>query len=388
MTRVGKVLVVFGTRPEAIKLAPLVCQLKECGDIAVKVCVTAQHREMLDQVLALFAIQPDYDLDLMQPNQALAQLSAMAMQGLDRVLAELEPDLLIVQGDTTTTLVAALAAYYRRVPVFHVEAGLRTDDLYAPWPEEGNRRMVSCLAARHFAATPAARDNLLAEGTPSADISLTGNTVIDALVWVQRHLKHSQALLQSLNERFPVLLDQRRFVLITAHRRENFGEGFQHIGEAIAELAMRYPEVDFVFPVHPNPNVQEPIRHWLAHLPNVALLQPLEYHEFVYLMERSYLILTDSGGVQEEAPFLGKPVLLMRDCTERPEAVEAGSSHLVGTDRNKIVTSVTELLEDPERYSIMARKRDLYGDGFASLRIIGEIRAFLSLEAAQEMIHA
>lgn len=388
MSRAGKVLVVFGTRPEAIKLAPLVCQLRGCGDLAVKVCVTAQHREMLDQVLSLFDIQADYDLDLMQPNQGLAQLSAMAMQGLDRVLAELEPDLLIVQGDTTTTLVAALVAYYRGVPVFHVEAGLRTDDLYAPWPEEGNRRMVSRLATRHFAATPAARDNLLAEGIPAVDIRLTGNTVIDALVWVQQHLRNSPTLKHALNERFPDLSGKRRLVLITAHRRENFGEGFQRVGAAIAELAARYPEVDFVFPVHPNPNVQEPIRHWLAHLPNVVLLQPLEYHEFVFLMERAYLILTDSGGVQEEAPFLGKPVLLMRNCTERPEAVEAGSSRLVGTDRNKIVTSVTELLEDTARYSIMARKRDLYGDGFASLRIIGEIRAFLGLEAAQEMVHA
>ncbi|WP_374327455.1 non-hydrolyzing UDP-N-acetylglucosamine 2-epimerase [Azonexus sp.] len=384
----ARVLVVFGTRPEAIKLAPLVCQLRGCADLAVKVCVTAQHREMLDQVLGLFGITPDYDLDLMQPNQGLAALSAMAMQGLDQVLAEFQPDLLIVQGDTTTTLVAALAAYYRRVPVFHVEAGLRTDDLLAPWPEEGNRRMVTRLAARHFAATPAARDNLLGEGVPESDIRLTGNTVIDALVWVQQYLSDTPVLQQKLGERFPFLAGGRRMVLVTAHRRENFGEGFQRIGQAIAELAARYPAVDFVFPVHPNPNVQEPVRHWLAHLPNVALLQPLEYQEFVFLMGQAYLILTDSGGVQEEAPFLGKPVLLMRDCTERPEAVAAGSSRLVGTDRHKIVTSVVELLEDPARYSVMARKRELYGDGCASARIVGEIRAFLGLQAAQEMIHA
>ncbi len=384
----AKVLVVFGTRPEAIKLAPLVRQLKERADLAVSVCVTAQHREMLDQVLDLFGIEPDYDLDLMQPNQGLSRLSAMAMQGLDQVIADVEPGLLIVQGDTTTTLVAALAAYYRRVPVFHVEAGLRTDDLLAPWPEEGNRRMVSRIAARHFAATAAARDNLLAEGVAASEIRLTGNTVIDALVWVRQHLQGSPGLLRVLEERFPVLVSERRMILITAHRRENFGEGFQRIGQAVAELAVRFPEVDFVFPVHPNPNVQGPIRHWLGQLPNVALLQPLEYHEFVSMMGRAYLILTDSGGVQEEAPFLGKPVLLMRESTERPEAVDAGCSRLVGTDRHKIVTSVTELLNDPEHYSKMARKRDLYGDGFASSRIAEEVCAFLGLPVAQEMIHA
>lgn len=370
-----RILTVFGTRPEAIKMAPLVKAIEAEAGLQGAVCVTAQHREMLDQVLDLFAIKPDDDLDVMTPGQTLSTLTAKIVSQMDAVLSRREPDLVLVHGDTTTTFATTLAAYYRRIPVGHVEAGLRTGNLYSPWPEEANRKLTGALAAQHFAPTEQSRRNLLAEGVDDAAITVTGNTVTDALLMISRRLQEPSGLADGLAARFPMLRPEARLVLITGHRRENFGDGFERICDAIRTLASRHPEADFLYPVHLNPNVQQPVRSWLAGLDNVHLIDPLDYLPFVYLMQRSYLILTDSGGIQEEAPTLGKPVLVMRDTTERPEAVTAGTVRLVGTDRDMIVDAVTELMTDTAAYDSMSRAHNPYGDGRACARIVDTLVA-------------
>lgn len=361
-------MVVFGTRPEAIKMAPVVVALRERGDIRVSVAVTAQHRQMLDQVLALFRITPEHDLDLMQPRQDLESLFSRILLGMRDVLAEARPDVLLVHGDTSTTLASALAAFYAKVPVAHVEAGLRTGNLQSPWPEEMNRRLTSPLTSLHFAPTATARDNLLREGVADASVHVTGNTVIDSLLQVATLLDADLELGHEMAARFDFLDPQRKLVLVTGHRRENFGAGFERICAALAELATR-DDVQVVYPVHLNPSVQEPVSRLLAKRPNILLIEPQDYLPFVYLMQRAYLILTDSGGIQEEAPSLGKPVLVMRDTTERPEAVAAGTVKLVGTDAEGIVRSVAHLLDDDEAYSAMAQAHNPYGDGAAAKRI-------------------
>ncbi len=369
-------------------MAPVVKALADHPDFEAKVCITAQHRDMLDQVLGVFEIQPDFDLDLMQEDQSLAQLSSQAIESLDHVLGEFEPDLVMVQGDTSTTFLASLAAYYRKIPVFHIEAGLRTNNIYSPWPEEGNRRMVSVLAKRHFAATEQARANLVREGISAECIELTGNTVIDALYFTKGRIESDAKIVSSLKQQFAFLDANRKLILITAHRREHFGERFEEMGAAIAHLAKEHPEIDFVFPVHPNPNVQEPMHHWLSGYSNVYLLKPLMYSAFVYLFNRSYFIITDSGGIQEEAPALGKPVLLMRDSTERPEAVEAGAVRLVGTNKNNIIAHANELINEPHQYEQMAKVRTLFGDGLAGERILAAVLKELGVITAQGALHA
>ena len=362
------VLSVFGTRPEAIKMAPILKLLSREKGLRSLVCVTAQHREMLDQVLGLFAIKPDHDLDLMREGQTLEEITTRALTGLGGHLRHVRPDLLLVQGDTTTTMVASLAAFYARVPVGHVEAGLRTGDPSYPYPEEVNRRITSVLARHHFAPTEQARRNLLAEGIAEGSILVTGNTVIDALLEV--------AAMKPL--RAPELpLRGTRLILVTAHRRENFGAPLAEIAGAIRDLAERYKDVDLVYPVHRNPNVDKPMRKELSQLAGVHLTDPLEYKAFVDLMAQSYLVLTDSGGIQEEAPSLGKPVLVLRDETERPEAVEAGTVKLVGPHRQAIVAAAAELLDSKEAYAAMARAVNPYGDGKAAGRIVERIREAL-----------
>lgn len=369
-------MVVFGTRPEAIKMAPVISALKAIEGIETLVAVTAQHRQMLDQVLNLFGIVPDEDLDVMEPGQTLPGLFAKLLQGMTEVLARRKPDLVLVHGDTSTTFATALAAFYSRVPVGHVEAGLRTGDMQAPWPEEMNRRLTAPLAALHFAPTTTARGNLLREGIAGETVHVTGNTVIDALMEVADRLDEDKALSASLQEQFPFLDGTRRLVLVTGHRRENFGDGFERICAAIARIAERN-DVQLVYPVHLNPNVREPVSRILGSLPNVHLIEPLDYLPFVYLMRRSHLILTDSGGIQEEAPSLGKPVLVMRDTTERPEAVEAGTVALVGTDTGAIVAALDSLLDDHAAYATMAKAHNPYGDGRAAERIAGVISAIM-----------
>ena len=364
------VLSVFGTRPEAIKMAPILKSLAREADIRSLVCVTAQHREMLDQVLSLFSIHPDEDLDLMRDGQTLGEITTRALTELAPYLARVKPDLLLVQGDTTTTMAASLAGFYERVPVGHIEAGLRTGDPDYPYPEEINRRITSVLARHHFAPTESARRNLLAEGVAGECIVVTGNTVIDALLDVVA-MKPSRA---------PKLtLRGRRIILITAHRRENFGAPLLEITGAIRDLAGGYPDVDLVYPVHRNPNVDRPVRKELSDVPGVHLIDPLEYKAFADLMAESYLILTDSGGIQEEAPSLGKPVLVLRDETERPEAVEAGTVKLVGPHRKAIVSAARELLDSKDAYAAMARAVNPYGDGKAAGRVVGRIREVLGL---------
>lgn len=368
-----KVMVVFGTRPEAIKMAPLVKALQRAAPaIQTVVCVTAQHREMLDQVLRLFDIQPEHDLNIMQPGQDLFDITANIITGLKPVLAAERPDLVLVHGDTSTTLAASLAAYYMRARVGHVEAGLRTGDKWAPFPEEMNRRITGAVADIHFAPTAAARANLLREGVSEGDIHVTGNTVIDALLDVVGKLREDGESRRRLDEQFSFLNPRRRLVLVTGHRRENFGEGFQNICHALADIASGHPDVDVLYPVHLNPNVRQPVRDILAarRLDNVHLIDPVDYLPFVYLMDRSHLIITDSGGVQEEAPSLGKPVLVMRNTTERPEAVEAGTVRLVGTDRDKLVHETHRLLTDAQAYAAMAQAHNPYGDGKAVQRIV------------------
>ena len=373
------ILLVFGTRPEAIKMAPLVKKLQsEPGKFKTVVCVTAQHRQMLDQVLHIFDIKPDYDLDIMKPNQDLYDITARVLLGMRDVLKEVQPDVVLVHGDTTTSTAAALAAFYQQILVGHVEAGLRTHNIYSPWPEEMNRQMTGRIATYHFAPTPLAKQNLLRENVAENQIIVTGNTVIDALHIVAKRLAEDAELQQSVQGELAEfgydvnrLNNGRKLVLITGHRRENFGEGFLSICHAIKNLAERYPNTDFVYPVHLNPNVRKPVFEILGDgaEKNIFLIEPLQYLPFVYMMERSYLILTDSGGVQEEAPGLGKPVLVMRNTTERPEAVEAGTVLLVGTDRAKIEQGVIDLMEKPAMYRKMSEAVNPYGDGMACERI-------------------
>ena len=375
-----KILTIFGTRPEAIKMAPVIQALAErqtCFES--RVCVTAQHRQMLDQVLDLFAIKPEYDLDLMQPGQSLVGLTSAALQGIDLVLAEYAPDLVLVHGDTATTLAASLAAYYRRIDVGHVEAGLRTGNIYAPWPEEVNRRLAGMIARFHFAPTGRAKDNLVAEGVGDERICVCGNTVIDALLSVVARIRSSERLQQQLRQQFRYLDPAKRLILVTGHRRENFGEGFARICSALRQIAESHAEVEVVYPVHLNPQVREPVHRLLSGLNTVHLIEPLDYLPFVSLMERAYLIITDSGGVQEEAPSLGKPVLVMRDTTERPEAVEAGTAKLVGTETRNIVNCASQLLTDPAVYQAMARLDNPYGDGHAARRIVAVLERAYSL---------
>ena len=367
-----RVMFCFGTRPEAIKLAPVIQELARYPrEFQPVVLVTAQHRHMLDQVLRVFDIKPDHDLNLMKPGQSLADVTASVLNGVERVLGRVGPDIVLVQGDTTSAFAAALAAFYQQVPVGHVEAGLRTGDKYSPFPEEMNRRLVSALADLHFAPTQAAKRNLLTEGVPRSRIHVTGNTVVDAL---------KAARLSKAKCSLPVLDDiesKQRVVLVTAHRRESFGQGFEHICRALKTLVARNSDIDVVYPVHLNPNVRRPVRSILGGVARVHLIEPLEYLPFVRLMERSYLILTDSGGIQEEAPALGKPVLVMRDVTERPEAVEAGTAALVGTDPDVIVQATERLLRSDDVYRKMARTRSPFGDGRASTRIGAVLRRFL-----------
>jgi len=375
-----RVLSVFGTRPEAIKMAPVVRALHQAEGIDGRVCVTAQHRDMLDQVLDLFELQPHHDLDLMQPGQDLTDLTCRVLQGLRGVLAQEQPDVVLVHGDTTTTFAATLACFYARIPVGHVEAGLRTGDLSAPWPEEANRVLADRLCELYFAPTSKSRDNLLAEGCPKDRVWVTGNTVIDALLWVrdrmvQRPLSEFE---QAFGPAYAAIAGQDPLVLVTGHRRESFGQGFLNICRALQTLASNHPHTAFVYPVHLNPNVQRPVREHLEGLDNVHLLPPLDYAPFVRLMDRSTLVLTDSGGIQEEAPSLGKPVLVMRDVTERPEGVAAGTVRLVGTDYDRIVGEVGRLLTDRAHYESMSRAHNPYGDGEASGRIVSAIREVLA----------
>lgn len=370
-----KIMVVFGTRPEAIKMAPLVHALAAHPELQPLVVVTAQHRQMLDQVLTIFGISPDADLDIMQPGQTLPDITARILSGITPVLESLQPDLVLVHGDTSTTLATALAAFYARIPIGHIEAGLRTGDINAPWPEEMNRRLTAPLCSLHFSPTERSRSNLLHEGIPDNCIEVTGNTVIDALLQVDARLQSDPALQSSMRAEFKFLDPSKNLLLVTGHRRENFGEGFERICKALARIAMR-EDTQIVYPVHLNPNVQEPVRRHLGNLGNVHLIEPLEYLPFVYLMRQSRLILTDSGGVQEEAPSLGKPVLVMRDATERPEAVEAGTVRLVGTDDSRIVTEVSRLLDSEDAYAQMSEAHNPYGDGKACERIVNRIASY------------
>lgn len=381
------VMLVFGTRPEAIKMAPLVKAFQAASDsFRTLVCVTGQHREMLDQVLHIFDIRPDYDLNIMKQGQDLYDVTSRVLLGLREVLKEARPDVVLVHGDTTTSTAAALAAFYAQIPVGHVEAGLRTHNIYSPWPEEMNRQLTGRMATWHFAPTPLSRQNLLAENLAESQITVTGNTVIDALYWVVDKIKHDASLAQQLDDELQRagydvqrLADGRKLVLITGHRRENFGDGFIHMCTAIKDLTQRYPQVDFVYPMHLNPNVRKPIHEVfgqdLSGLGNMFFIEPLEYLSFVHLMEKSHIVLTDSGGIQEEAPGLGKPVLVMRDTTERPEALTAGTVKLVGTDYDKIVSAVSTLLDDEAAYQAMSRAVNPYGDGKACGRIVETLKA-------------
>ena len=374
-----KIMLVFGTRPEAIKMAPLYHALRSLPkEFETQVCVTAQHRQMLDQVLRVFEITPDIDLNLMKAEQDLYDVTASVLLGMRDVLREQKPDALLVHGDTTTSLAAAMAGFYAGVPVCHVEAGLRTNDVYAPFPEEFNRQVVSKVTRWHFAPTKLSQQNLLNERVEEEQIKVTGNTVIDALLWVLARIDsdvgRQAELTNFLDDRLPFSWQTQRFVLITGHRRENFGDGFLQICEALKDLAARYPNVHLVYPVHLNPNVQQPVKSLLADLPNAHLIEPLDYEPFVYLLKHSHIVLTDSGGIQEEAPSLGKPVLVMRDVTERPEAVDAGTVILVGANRERIVANVSELLENDATYKRMSRAHNPYGDGNACERIIDVLR--------------
>lgn len=381
-----KIMLVFGTRPEAIKMAPLVKEFQKHPDtFQTIVCVTGQHREMLDQVLNIFDIRPDFDLNIMKQGQDLYDVTARVLTGMRDVLREAQPDVVLVHGDTTTSTAAALAAFYQQIPVGHVEAGLRTHNILSPWPEEMNRQITGRIASYHFAPTALSRQNLLQENVDDANITVTGNTVIDALYWVVDRIKNDRSLDAELEEvlrraGYDVnrLADGRPLVLITGHRRENFGDGFINMCTAIKQLTERYPNVDFVYPMHLNPNVRRPIHEVfgddLSNLGNMYFIEPLEYLSFVYLMEKSTIVLTDSGGIQEEAPGLGKPVLVMRDTTERPEALEAGTVKLVGTDREKIFNEVSTLLDDAAAYARMSQAVNPYGDGLACSRIVERLK--------------
>ena len=370
MKRPVKTLCIFGTRPEAIKMAPLVLALAADDRFEAKVCVTGQHREMLDQVLGLFAITPDFDLNIMKPGQDLTDVTTAILQGLKTVLSEFKPDVVLVHGDTATTFAASLAAYYQQIPVAHVEAGLRTGNLYSPWPEEGNRKLTGALAQLNFAPTDTSRANLLHEGIDPSNIIVTGNTVIDALLDVVKRLDQDPALLAQASAPAEFLDPSRKLILVTGHRRESFGDGFERICHALIEVAQQHPEVDIVYPVHLNPNVREPVNRLLNGIGNIYLIAPLDYLPFVHIMSRAHIILTDSGGIQEEAPSLGKPVLVMRDTTERPEAVSAGTVKLVGTNTVDIVRELNRLLQDAAAYQAMSYAHNPYGDGNACQRIL------------------
>ena len=370
-----KILIVFGTRPEAIKMAPLVKEFeKNKNFFQMKVCVTAQHREMLDQVLKLFEIEPHYDLDIMNHRQDLYDVTSKVLLGMRKVLNDFKPDVVLVHGDTTTTISTTLASFYQKIEVGHVEAGLRTGDIYSPWPEEANRLLTTQITKYHFAPTLTNKANLEREHIKEDDIIVTGNTVIDSLLMVVEKLKTDEALRDDIEKNIASLGysydTEKKLILVTGHRRENFGEGFLNICAALKELALKYQDVDFVYPVHLNPNVQKPVKELLSNINNVHLITPLDYLPFVYLLNKCHLVLTDSGGVQEEAPSLGKPVLVMRDTTERPEALEAGTVLLVGTNQETIVKSVSRLLEDALTYKKMSYSHNPYGDGTACLKIV------------------
>ena len=365
-----KVLSVFGTRPEAIKMAPLVHALAEDSRFEAKVCVTAQHREMLDQVLELFGIIPDYDLDLMKAGQTLNEVTARILIELKPVLQKFKPDVVLVHGDTATTFAASLTAYYEQIIIGHVEAGLRTGNIYSPWPEEGNRKLTGALTKYHFAPTDTSKQNLLTENHSDKDIYVTGNTVIDALLMVKTKIDRDKNLNNELSTLFPMLDKSKKLILVTGHRRESFGGGFECICQALALTAKRYPNAQILYPMHLNPNVREPVNRTLKGINNIHLIEPQQYLPFIYLMNRSYIILTDSGGIQEEAPSLGKPVLVMRDTTERPEAVDAGTVKLVGTSVDVMTSAINELMDNEQAYKAMSFAHNPYGDGKTCERII------------------
>ena len=372
-----KVLIVFGTRPEAIKMAPLVKEFqKDSINFNIKVCVTAQHREMLDQVLNLFQIMPDYDLDIMQPGQNLYDVTSNILLKIKPILEDFDPDVVLVHGDTATTFATSLAAYYQKIKIGHVEAGLRTGNLYSPWPEEGNRRLTGVLTDYHFSPTETSRKNLLNEGVNESSIFITGNTVIDALQLVINRIDADKSLKLNIEKKIAQSgfkeIDSK-FILVTGHRRENFGQGFLNICEALKVLAEGNPDINILYPVHLNPNVRKPVNEFLSNISNIKLIEPFQYEEFIYLMSRSYLILTDSGGIQEEAPSLGKPVLVMRDTTERPEAIAAGTVKLVGSNKKNIVKEVQYLLDNPKAYQDMSRSHNPYGNGTACKKILKEL---------------
>lgn len=372
-----KILLIFGTRPEAIKMAPLVKEFEKHSNIISKVCVTAQHREMLDQVLEIFDIKPDFDLDLMKDGQDLYDITSKVLLGLRDVFCEFKPDIVLVHGDTATCSSSSLAAFYSKIKIGHVEAGLRTGDIYSPWPEEANRQITGVLANYHFAPTPTSKENLLKENKSSNDIIVTGNTVIDALFLALDKIENNQELkskiINSLNSQYK-LKENKKIILVTGHRRENFGEGFINICEALKTIALNNPDIDIVYPVHLNPNVQKPVHEVLSNTSNVYLINPLQYEEFIFLMNKSYFIITDSGGVQEEAPSLGKPVLVMRDTTERPEALEAGTVKLVGTSKEVIIKETQKLLDNKSEYEKMSKAHNPYGDGKACEKIVNFIK--------------
>jgi UDP-N-acetylglucosamine 2-epimerase (non-hydrolysing) len=368
-----KVLTVFGTRPEAIKMAPLVHALAGDPRFESQVCVTAQHREMLDQVLDLFEITPDFDLDLMKAGQTLNDVTARILLNLKPVLNEFKPDVVLVHGDTATTFAATLAAYYEQIAVGHVEAGLRTNNIYSPWPEEGNRKLTGALTKYHFAPTETSKENLLIENYSAESITVTGNTVIDALLMVQDKIKQDSELEANLAAKFTMLDKSKKLILVTGHRRESFGGGFENICQALALTAKRYPDAQILYPMHLNPNVREPVNRLLQGIDNIFLIEPQEYLPFIYLMTQAHIILTDSGGIQEEAPSLGKPVLVMRSTTERPEAVSAGTVKLVGTDIKTITDNITELMDNEQTYQSMSIAHNPYGDGKACMKILNAL---------------
>lgn len=373
MNSMIKVLSVFGTRPEAIKMAPLVRALDSAEGIDSKVCVTAQHREMLDQVLELFEIQPEFDLDIMKSGQSLNEVTSRILLGIKPILESFQPDIVLVHGDTATTLSASLAAYYQQIAVGHVEAGLRTQNIYSPWPEEGNRKLTGALAALHFTPTRTSVDNLKQENIIDG-VHITGNTVVDALLLVKDKLENDSELSRQLDAKFSLIDPRKKMILVTGHRRESFGGGFENICQALKDIAINNPDCQIVYPVHLNPNVQEPVNRLISDVDNIHLIEPQEYLSFIYLMNRSHIILTDSGGIQEEAPSLGKPVLVMRNTTERPEAVSAGTVKLVGTDKDVIIREVETLLHDRDAYLTMSRAHNPYGDGQACARIVDIIK--------------
>ncbi|OYQ80598.1 UDP-N-acetylglucosamine 2-epimerase (non-hydrolyzing) [Ignatzschineria sp. F8392] len=374
-----KTLCVFGTRPEAIKMAPVALALANDDRFEAKVCVTGQHREMLDQVLNLFEIIPDFDLDIMQPGQDLTDITTRILQGLKPILASFKPDIILVHGDTATTFAASLAAYYQQIPVAHVEAGLRTGNIYSPWPEEGNRKLTAALTDLHLAPTENSAQNLIKENISSENIIVTGNTIIDALLSVIEKLENNPALQAKFQNQFPFLDKNKKLILVTGHRRESFGLGFENICEALVKIADNHQNTQIVYPMHLNPNVREPANRILGKTKNIHLIEPLDYLPFVYLMSQAYIILTDSGGIQEEAPSLGKPVLVMRNTTERPEAVEAGTVKLIGTSKESIIKEVSLLLTDIVAYNKMAFAHNPYGDGKASHLIVEAISSFITI---------